>query len=118
MMQIMSEQERWREMWDLPEEFLDMHEDAIAAEVGWHIFDVFGYETGVLESQDWTILLRMFYHEHANQSESIYRTAACRAFSRFVDTFGGVDAFGLRPDVVADWIPCEKEFEMLDFDTD
>jgi hypothetical protein len=86
--------ERLREQWSLPQEILDQQEDAIAAEVWWHIFDVFGYETGVLNADECKLLYRRFCHEDAHSDYGLRRISACNAFAWFVAFCGGRKSSG------------------------
>jgi hypothetical protein len=108
--------ERWREMWGLPKDVLSQIEDAIAAEVWWHIFDVFGYETGVLEEEDLDLLYKMFVHESVNCESELYKPAACRAFVRFVTVSGGPEVFALSDQHVSEWVPTEAPFSAVSID--
>ena len=102
--------ERLREQWSLPQEILDQQADAIAAEVWWHIFDVFGYETGVLKTQELDLLYRRFCHEDAHSDHGLRRISACNAFAWFVTEFGGPETFGMRQSEIDKWCPTAKPF--------
>jgi hypothetical protein len=108
--------EGMRENWDLPKHVQDLYEAAYHAEVAWHIFDVFGYETGVLSERDRRELYAMFCHEDANSTHGLNRVSACNAFARFVKAKGGAAEFGMKDAELADWQPCGEPFNWVDMD--
>jgi hypothetical protein len=110
--------ERLREQWSLPQDILDQQGDAIAAEVWWHIFDVFGYETGVLKPEECGILYHRFCHEDAHSDHGLRRISACNAFAWFVNAFGGPAKFGMTPSQIAEWRPTQEPFDVLDFEVE
>jgi hypothetical protein len=107
-----------REKWNLPKHVQDLYQDAIDAELAWHILEVFGYETGVLDDQDYQQLYAMFCHEQAHSDCKLNRIAACRAFVRFVKASGGASVFEMKEEWLADWEPCSEPFNCVDFETD
>lgn len=99
--------ERDRELWNLPQWLQDQRDDCTSAEVWWHIFEVFGYETGVLTPTQLDELFRMFIEEQARATESSYRPSSCRAFVRFVRENGGPESFGLKGVDLFEWVPAD-----------
>jgi len=92
-----------RERWNLPKQIMDLYQAAYEAEVAWHIFDVFGYDTSVLSNDNLDWLYAMFCHEDANTTHGLKRVSACTAFTKFVTANGGAIKFGLKPAQFADW---------------
>jgi hypothetical protein len=112
----MSLPESIREKWDLPKHVQELYKAAFHAEVEWHIFDVFGYESAVLSELEWKELYAMFCHEDAHASPGLNWISACRAFARFVKAKGGADKFGMRDVEFAEWEPCSEPFNYVDME--
>lgn len=110
--------ERVKEAFDLPQEILDYQEDAQAAEVWWHIFDIFGFETGVLEPVECRLLYQRYCHEKAHSDNDLRRTSACKAFAWYVRQYGGPELFGLRKSQIDEWIPTTEPFNYVQFEAE